>query len=59
MKAQTLKMSEGYGITSKSNGEETVAGDAGRKPEDILLGKSRVLKEQYQESNNFSTPFLF
>jgi len=38
-------MSKRYGITSKSCGEEAVAEDTGRKPEDILLWKSRVLKE--------------
>lgn len=34
-----LKISERYGITSKSNGEEAANGDVGRKQENILLGK--------------------
>lgn len=40
-------MSKRYGITSKSCGQEVVPEDIGRKPEDILLWKARVLKEQY------------
>ena len=38
-------MSKRYGITSKNIGEEAAAEDVGRKREDILLWKSRVLKE--------------
>lgn len=44
MKAQEFNMSEKYGLASKSNGEEAAARD-GKKPEDILLWKSGVLKE--------------
>lgn len=38
-----LKISERYGIISKSNGEEAAAGNVGRKQENRLLEKHRVL----------------
>lgn len=38
-----LKISERYSIISKSNGEEAAAGNVGRKQENRLLEKHRVL----------------
>ena len=38
MKAQEFNMSEKYGITSKSNGEEAAAGDVGEKNRQYCYG---------------------